>query len=386
MMSVFTFLFFLTTCFLSVAVCAPNQRANRLLSSIQAKIQSEQSVQSAFTATADPAAAASYLSSLEAIPSFPPDSSGTKLGAERSGLRRPLTTASARSSTPFLSFTRGAASSGTDNIGWGAIGTVVQSYTTQGAQPIPSGTGNFRESSTGGELQPCSSSGAPFSNSTSTLQKGGLGTGGYVTSARLPTSAPTVFSPETITATIPYPVTAGLSTPCSKTVGAETGSNATTAYFSPSVAGSGPGSDAAAVPSNIPPLTSTAGLVASMAPASNNQAIDSQANQSPIQTAGTDRGSSLIAMNLNTVPLYSPHPAGTPIPLQQSLYQIVGSAEGTATAQIILPPPLTPPSSATSTTTQRPPSSSGINSPCIKNTSTRHMTVDVRILLPSTST
>ena len=376
-MSVFTFLFFLTICFLSVAVCAPNQRANRLLSSIQAKIHSEQSVQSAFTATADPAAAASYLSSIEAIPSFPPDSSGTKLGAERSGLRRPLTTASARSSTPFLSFTRGAASSGTGNIGWGAIGTVVQSYTTQGAQPIPSGTGNFRESSTGGELQPCSSSGPPFFNSTSTLQKGGLGTGGY------PTSAPTVISPETITATIPYPVTAGLSTPCSKTVGAETGSNATTAYFPPSVAGSGPGSDAAAEPSNIPPLTSTAGLVASMAPASNNQAVDSQANQSPIQTAGTDRGSSLIAMNLNTVPLYSPHPAGTPIPLQQSLYQIVGSAKGTATAQIILPPPLTPPSSAT---TQRPPSSSGINSPCIKNTSTRHMTVDVRILLSSTST
>lgn len=386
-MSVFTFLLFLTTVFPAIAVCAPNQRANKLLSSIQAKIQSDQSIQSVFTATANPAAASSYLSSIEAIPSFPPDSSSSTLGAKH-GLERPSTAASARSPGPFFSPTQ-ILPSGNGNTGEGAAGTVVQSYTLQGAQPIPSGTSNIRETFTGGGLQPCSSSGAPYSIFTYTPQEGGLGkngTGGSVTPRQLPAQTVTVITSETITVTVPYPITAGLVLPYSSNVGIGTGFNAAPSYPPPvgassdSAAGSSSGKDAATVPSNIPSVASTAGLVASMAPASNNGAVDSQANQPPIQTARTGRGSSLAALNLNTVPIYSPHPAGTPIPLQNSLYQIVGSFGGTATAQISLPPPV-----ASTTTQTPPPSSSGVNSPCVNNTSTRNMTANVRFSF-STST
>ncbi len=369
-MSVFTFLLFLTTFFSSIAGCTPNQRANRLLSSIQAKIQSDQSAQSVFMATANPAAASSYMSSIDAIPSFPPDSSSSTRGAELGGYKRPSIAAPARCSSPVFSSTQGALSRNTSD------GAARNVYTTQAAQPVPSGTGNIRENSTGGGLRPCSSSGAPYSNSTPTHQGGGFGdngAGGSVTPAQLPV--------QTVTP-------AGLVLPYSSNVGIGTGSNAAPSYLPPvgatndSAAGSGVGRDAAAVPSDKPPLASTAGLVSSMASASNNGAADCQANHSPIQTAGTDRGSSLAAINLNTVPIFSPHPASTPIPLQISLYQIVGHAEGTATVQISPPTPVVPQSSATSTTIETPPpSSSGVNSPCLNNTSIRNMTTNVRSLL-----
>lgn len=71
MMSVFTFFAFLAACLPLIVESAPNPSPDRLLNSIQAKFQSDQSVQSVFTATASPAAVSSYLSSIDALPPIP---------------------------------------------------------------------------------------------------------------------------------------------------------------------------------------------------------------------------------------------------------------------------------------------------------------------------
>ena len=386
-MSVFTLLLFLITLFTSITVSAPNQRADRLLNSIHAKFQSDQSVQSAFTATASLAAVSSYLSSIDAIPSFPPDRSSSTLGAELSGLGPPFTTASVTSSDPSSSSTYGGLPFSTGNIGGAAAGSVVQFYTIQGARPIPSDTGNVGENSAGGGLQPCLSSDAPYCNSTYTFHEGEIGKNGpsgSVTPAQLPAQTLTVTTAVTTTVTISYSITAGLIPPYSSNVGLGTGSIAASSYLPPvgasngSAAGPGLGTDAAALPSSIPPLAPATESVAPVVPASNSGAAVSQANQSSIQIAEIDGGSSL-AINLNTIPIFSPHPAGTPIVSQLSLFQIEGFATGTATAQITLPPPVAPPSSTISTTTQTPPpSSSGLNSSCVKNISTQNMTANVR--------
>jgi len=387
-MSVFTLLLFLTTLFTSIAVSAPNQRANRLLNSIQAKLQSDQSVQSVFTATASLAAVSFYLGSIDAIPSFPPDRSSSTLGAELSGSGPPLTTASVTSSGPSFSSIHGGLPFSTGNIGGTAAGSVVQSYTIQGARPIPSDTGNVGGNSAGGGLQPCLSSDAPYLNSTYTFQEGGIGNNGpsgSVTPAQLPAQTLTVTTSVTTTVTVSYPVTAGLVPPYSSKVGLGTGSIAVPSYLPPvgasngSAAGPGLGRGAAALPSSIPPLVLATESVAPVVPASISGAAVSQANQCSIQTAGIDGGS---AINLNTIPIFSPHPAGTPIVSQLSLFQIEGFATDTATAQITLPPPVAPPSSTISTTTQTPPpSSSGLNSSCVKNISTQNMTANVSFSL-----
>jgi len=205
MMSVVTISFLLAAFFPLIAVCAPNQRADRLLSFINAEILSHKSTRLAASSSSNAAIISDQNGLIAPLGSefptntgFTSTSASTGTGsiessaagggtqAEVAASQTPLTSSTGRSgiisagsNTQTLSSTS-KSTYDTSTPGVSSTVSAIQPNQSQEALPAPLGTDHNSGTSAGGGLRAYPSQGSPFSNSTLPIQ--GDGFGNYSTS------------------------------------------------------------------------------------------------------------------------------------------------------------------------------------------------------------
>ena len=228
-MSVFTLFLLLAICFTSIVVSAPNERANRLLKPIQAKFQSDVSVQSVSrsksasdeSSTASPIATSIYGSSVDIPTSW--------------SALLPFASPTATGPTSINSSTSNPNNAGNSN---GTPATsIALSYSGPGVSPMSSSISNLGAASVSSGLQPYPSQGAPYQNVSSPIGEPAgynssdtVGSGSNCSSVQTVTLPPVTVtlpaitvtmtaSPETTTSTITTTITAGPVAACTSAMG-----------------------------------------------------------------------------------------------------------------------------------------------------------------------
>lgn len=366
-MSVFTIVLFLAGFHVFVTNGAPNVKADSLLRAIQADSKSRASVLSAQSQATSSSAVPSALvvEDSAAFPSLPKHNEAlTSITANSNGLEPSATTSAMfMPSSTAVNISNNAQSSTTMEPGVDSTSASIS------IQPSPA-PDDAKGTSIGSGIQAYPSEGAPFQNSTSPSEGGGVGgfngtgTAGSQCQPPVTTTLPRETVTETATAisTVQGPVQYATVTVTTTATAISTvqgpvqyvtvtvTTTATPAPSSPSNAGS-LDNTAAIAPSDQPSLTpSNASITASsgpITPASGDGAIATPASHLPpidqiselpssggtestsaiqlppvSQTGGPASGSNSAtafsipasrASILNNVPLYSPIPAGTPI-------------------------------------------------------------------------